>query len=111
MSISAIGSSATNALNQNDLATDTTSQAANGTSSASGGSNSSDSATTISSNITTTNADGSTQTTITYADGTTSVTTTAAPVQPSGGSANLLDGSNGGQLATLLAAQEQSRPS
>jgi hypothetical protein len=110
MSIQAIGSSATNALNlqQNDLTTDPTSQGAGGSS---GGTSSSTSSTTISSNITTVNADGSTQTTITYADGTTSTTTTPAPVQPSGGSANLLDGGNGGQLATLLAAQEQSRPS
>jgi hypothetical protein len=84
-----------------------------------------DSAQQIASQATSTNPDGSTITVITYTDGTTSTTTQAAPasvaaagkngqpgqagqagVSPTGG---LLDTSNIGQNATLLAAQEQAK--
>jgi len=68
---------------------------------------------------TTTNPDGSTTTVITYSDGTTTTTTQAAPpkqanaAQPLPGgqptTGGLLDASNVGQTATLLAAQEKAR--
>ena len=79
-----------------------------------------DSAQQIANQVTTTNPDGSITTVITYADGTTSTTTQPAPggvagagkngqqgqpgVSPTGG---LLDTTNIGQNATLLAAQER----
>jgi hypothetical protein len=79
-----------------------------------------DTASQISSQSVTTNPDGSTTTTIVYADGTTATTTQAAPAgqqtaakgsQPTdagpAAKGNLLDGSNVGQTATLLAAQEK----
>lgn len=79
-----------------------------------------DAASQISNQSVTTNPDGSTTTTIVYADGTTATTTQAAPpvqqstakgTQPTdagpAAKGNLLDTSNVGQTATLLAAQEK----
>jgi hypothetical protein len=80
----------------------------------------------ITNQVSTTNADGSTTTTITYADGTTSTTTQqgspavqaakagqlATAGQPSGApgtSGGLLDPTNLGQNAALLSAQEKAR--
>jgi hypothetical protein len=78
-----------------------------------------DAAPQVSSQSVSTNPDGSTVTTIVYADGTTATTTQAAPAQQAaakgnqptdggpGAKGNLLDSSNVGQTATLLAAQEK----
>lgn len=71
-----------------------------------GGASSSSSSSDVTSTTTTTNADGSITTVTTYGNGTTSTSTSAA-VASAGGSRNLLDGSNGAQLSTLLKAQEQ----
>ncbi|MGB8841342.1 MAG: hypothetical protein WCC64_09725 [Aliidongia sp.] len=83
-----------------------------------------DAAPQVSSQSVSTNPDGSTVTTIVYADGTTATTTQAAPPaqqaaakgnQPTeggpGAKGNLLDSSNVGQTATLLAAQEKAAQS
>jgi hypothetical protein len=82
-----------------------------------GSSDGSGSSATVTSTVTTTNADGSTTTITTYANGTTSTTSTApttsasnsgsgSPTGSGSGSGSLLDRTNGGQLSTLLAAQE-----
>src|SRR5258708_3961341 len=77
-----------------------------------------DSSSQITNQVTITNPDGSTTTVITYADGTTSTTTQKAPAGQSANAAQptqagqpakngLLDTTNIGQNAALLAAQEK----